>query len=276
MRNKIGMFLALLAAGVMAAVISMPASPCEGQSRPKLDCQKMALDYAQALENLDYQTVVRLTGQQFSKEDEAQAKEMQKSPEAKAQLKAQLAPVLEAIRTFPKIEEIPDWVTEVKVEYQYIQGNELIEMHGEFVFKEGNWIIQDLEPRGGETLNEQTKAQYAGEISPAPPEGQKTLDAGFGGLITKLISAVQQKSWNGVSETGAFPGDVGLNSSDPPERREKVLKLLPQFPSIGSIPAPAKSFRLGLTGSLSGKESEAEIGFQWPGNTLKIAFVNFK
>jgi hypothetical protein len=36
----------------------------------------------------------------------------------------------------------------------------VIEMHGEFVFKDGNWIIQDLEPRGGETFTEETKARW--------------------------------------------------------------------------------------------------------------------
>jgi len=58
--------------------------------------------------------------------------------------------------------------------------------------------------------------------------------------------------------------------------REKALKLLSQFPSIGPIPAPAKSVCLGLKGTLDGKEAEVEIGFQWPNNKLKIAFVNFK
>ena len=272
MRNTIGLLLVPLMIGLIAATISLPASPGEGQSRPKLDCQKMALDYAKALESFDYQTAVRLKGQPYSKEEESEMKKLQKDPEAKKIFAA----LVEIIRLFPKIGEIPDWVTEVKTEYQHIQGNDLIEMHGDFVFKENNWIIQELEPRGGETLTEETKAQYAGDLSPAPPEGQKIIDAGFGALITKLIAAVQQKSSNGVSETGAFPGDVGLNSSDPPAKREKVLKMLSQFPSIGPIPAPAKSFRLGLTGSLSGKDSEAEIGFQWPKNQLKIAFVNFK
>jgi hypothetical protein len=269
MRNKIGM---LLAAGLMAPVIWLHSLPGEGQSRPKLDCQKMALDYAKAIENLDYRTIVRLRGEPYSKEAESEAKEQAKSPE----FKKLIAPLIEALSLFPKVGEIPDWVTEVKAEYEYIKGNDLIEMHGEFVFRDGNWVIQDLEPRGGESLDEEKKAQYAGELSPAPPEGQKTIDAGLNEPIAKLISAVQQKSWDGVKETGVHPGDCGLHPSDPPAKRESVLKLLSQFPSIGPIPAPAKSLRLGLAGTLNGKEAEVDIGFQWPNNQLKIAFVNFK
>jgi hypothetical protein len=256
----------------MTAVISLPALTCEGQSRPKLDCQKMALDYAKAFENFDYGTMVRLQGQPYSKDEESKLKELQKDPEAK-KIFALLA---EAFRLFPKIEEIPDWVTEVNTEYQYVQGNDLIEMHGEFVFKDGNWIIQDLEPRGGETLDEAKKAQYAGELSPAPLEGQKTLDIDFSWLIAALSSAVQQKSRDAVSATGAFPGDVGLNSSDPPAKRERVLKMLSQFPSIGPIPAPAKELRLELAGTLDGKEARVDIGFRWPGNQLKIGWANFE
>lgn len=269
MRNKIGMFSAV---GLMTTVIALHPLLCEGQSPPKLDCQKMVLDYVKAFENLDYRTIFRLKGEPYSKEAESEAKKELGSLEAKKLL----APLLEMIRLFPKIGEIPDWVTEVKVEYQYVEGSDLIEMHGEFVFRADNWIIQDLEPRGGETLDEEKKAQVAGELSPAPPAGQKTLDAGFSELITMLIFAVQQKSWDGVMETGAHPGDCGLHPSDPPEKREKALKLLSQFPSIGPIPAPAKSVRLGLKGPLDSKEAEVEIGFHWPNNKLKIAFVNFK
>ncbi|MGB7294538.1 MAG: hypothetical protein WBC70_03040 [Candidatus Aminicenantales bacterium] len=160
MTNKIDAVVTLLAAGVMAAVISLPAWPGEGQSRPKLDCQKMALDFATALEKIDYKTIVRLRGQPYSKEEEAEIKKQLNDPENKRVF----ANLIEAFRLFPKIGEIPDWVTEVNAEYQYIQGNDVIEIQGEFVFRDDNWIIQDLEPRGGETLTEETKAQYAGEI----------------------------------------------------------------------------------------------------------------
>jgi len=272
MANKIGKLLVLLAAGVMATAIRLYPLPAEAQSRPKLDCQNMALEYAKAFESFNYRAIIRLTGQPYSKEEETKYLELQKSPETKEIF----ATIIEMIRLFPKIGEIPDWVTEVKAEYEYIRGNDLIEMHGEYVFKEGNWIIQDLEPRGGENLDEERKAQLAGELSPAPPEGQKAIDAAFSEPLAKLISAVEQKSWDGVMETGVHPGDCGLHPEDPPQEREKALKLLAQFPSIGPIPAPAKSFRLGLKGTLDGEETEADIGFNWPGNKLKLSFVSFK
>jgi len=62
MRNKFVEFLVVLLGGAVilagavmlaVAVFSLPAALGEGQERPKLDCQKMALDYAQALESLD-------------------------------------------------------------------------------------------------------------------------------------------------------------------------------------------------------------------------------
>jgi len=275
MRNKFVEFLVVLLGGAVmlaVAVFSLPAVLGEGQERPKLDCQKMALDYAQALESLDVRTLFLLKGVPYSREAEAAAKKELGSPEARKLL----APIIGMIRLFPKINAFPDWVTEVNVEYKYIEGNELIEMQGDFVLSGDRWLIQELEPRESETLDEAKRAEYARELSPAPPEGQKTLEARFDFLVAVLNSAVQQKSWNAVKATGALPGDCGLHSSDPPAKREKILKMLSQFPSIGAIPAPAKSFRLALKGTLDGQDSLAEIGFHWPGNQLRIEFVQFK
>ncbi|GEM_PF-2410013 len=269
MRNKFVEFLVVFLAAV---VISLPTVPGEGQERPKLDCQKMALDYSRALESLDLRTLFLLKGEPYSKEAEAAAKKELGSPEAKKLL----APIIGMIRLFPKIDALPDWVTEVNVEYQYVEGNDLIEMHGDFVLRGDRWVIQDLEPRGGETLDEAKRAEYAGELSPAPPEGQKTLEERFEWLVAVLNFAVQQKNQNAVNATGALPGDCGLHSSDPPAKREKIIKMLSQFPSIGPIPAPAKSFRLVLKGTLDGQDSLADIGFYWPGNQLKIKFVRFE
>ncbi|MDH4220928.1 MAG: hypothetical protein OEY18_02475 [Candidatus Aminicenantes bacterium] len=268
MKKKIGVFITVLS--VILASLIHPIL-LEGQSRPKLDCQKMVLAYVKAFETLDYRTLANLMGKEYSQKDESEFKKQLDNPEAKEQL----APYLEMIRLFPKIGEIPDWVTEVALEYEYIEGDYLIEMHGEFVFTGDNWIIQDLEPRGGESLDEEKKKEYASEISPASSEGKKTLDTGLNELITKLISAVKEESWDGVKETGAHPADCGLHPSAPPEEREKVLKLLSQFPSIGPIPAPAKTLSLGLKGIVDNKEAEVEIEFHWPDNKLEILYVDF-
>jgi hypothetical protein len=144
MRNKFVEFLVVLLAVVVmlggavllaAVVFSLPAVLGEGQERPKLDCQKMALDYAQALESLDVRTLFFLKGVPYSREAEAAAKKELGSPEAKKLL----APIIGMIRLFPKIDALPDWVTEVNVEYQYIEGNELIEMQGDFVLSGDRW-----------------------------------------------------------------------------------------------------------------------------------------
>jgi len=258
--------------GLMVTTLSVHPWSSEGQSCPKLDCQKIVLEYVKALENLDIRTIARLTGQQYSEELESEAKKELESPEAKEQL----APLLELLRLFPKIGEVPDWVTKIALEYEYIEGDDLIEMHGEFVFTDDNWTIQDLEPRGGESLDEKKKKEYASEISLSPPEGQKTINAGLNELVAKLISAIKQKSWDDAEETGAHPDDCGLHPSDPPEERERALKLLSQFPSIGPIPAPAKTLSLDLKGTIDGKEAEVGIGFCWPDNNLEIRYVYFK
>jgi hypothetical protein len=272
MRNNAGAVFAPLALGLIITVFCLPALPGPAQARPKLDCQKMALEYINTLEKADYGTYVRLRGQPYSTEEEAKFKEQLQNPD----VKKVIASIFDIIRLFPKIGEIPDWPTEVNLEYEYIQGNDLIEMHGDFLFSEGNWLIKDLEPRGGETLTEESKAQYAAELSPAPPEGRKTIDVGSTELIAKLMLAVQLKLRDAVAETGAHPDDCGLHPSDPPQEREKALKFLSQFPSIGPIPAPAKSLRLTLKGTLDGKAASADVGFGWLNNKLKISFVRFE
>jgi hypothetical protein len=269
MKNRIGVFSAV---GLMTITLALHPWPCEGQIRPKLDCQKMVFEYINALENFDIRTLARLTGQQYSEELESQAKKELESPEAKEQL----APLLEMLRLFPKIGEIPDWVTEVVLEYEYIEGDDLIEMQGEFVFTDDNWIIQDLEPRGEESLDEEEKKNYATKLSPAPPKGQNTVDAGLNELVAKLISAIKQKSWDDAEETGVHPDSCGLHPSDSPEEREKALERLSQLPSIGAIPAPATRVQLILKGTIDSEESGVEIEFHWPDNKLGILYVSFK
>lgn len=269
MRNKIGIFLAV---GLMTIVISLHPWPCEGQSRPKLDCQKMVLECVKAYENFDIRTLARLTGQQYSEELESEAKNELESPEAKEQL----APLLEMLRLFPKIGEIPDWVTEVEVEYEYLKSDILNEMKGKFVFTEDNWIVEDLEPRGGENLDEEEKKKHAAKLSPAPPVGQKTVDAGLNELVAKLVSAIKEKSWDHAKETGIHPDSCGLHPSDPPEEREMALERLSQLPSIGAIPAPATRVQLILKGTINSEEAEVEIEFHWPDNKLEILYVDFK
>lgn len=269
MRKRIGHFFLVFS---LSIVFSLHSVSFERQSHPKLDCQEMALAYVRAFETLDYRALADLLGKEYSQKDESEFKKQLDDPEAKEQL----ALYLEMIRLFPKVGEIPDWVTEVALEYKYIEGNELIEMHGEFVFTGENWIIQELEPRGGENLDDEKKEKYASELSSAPPEGKKSIDAGLNELVAKLISAIRQKSWDDAEETGVHPDSCGLHPSDPPEEREKALKRLSQLPSIGAIPAPATRLQLILKGTIDSEEAEVEIEFQWPDNKLEILYVDFK
>jgi hypothetical protein len=269
MKKDIGIFLV---AGLTILTLALHPWPCEGQSRPKLDCQEMVYEYINALENFDIRSLARLTGQQYSERLEVDAREELGSPEAKEQL----ASILELLRLFPKIGEVPDWVTEVKLEYEYIEGNDLVEMQGEFVFTGDSWIIQDLEPRGGESLDEEKKKEYASKVSPSPPVGQKTIDAGLNELVAELVSAIKRKNWDDADETGVHPDSCGLHPSDPPEEREMAFERISQLPSIGAIPAPATRVQLILKGTLDSEEAGIEIEFHWPDNKLEILYVSFK
>ena len=158
----------------------------------------------------------------------------------------------------------------------YFEEDELIELEAKFVLGDGIWIIEDSEANEREIQDEERKRRLKSNMSPAPPEGQKTLDAGFDELVWKLIAEVKKKSWDGAKQTGVHPSDCGLHTSDPPEIREKVLRLLPQFPSIGTIPAPATRVNLDITGILEDKETQVEVGFHWPDKKLKILYVTVK
>jgi hypothetical protein len=62
MKKKAGIFLMVWP---IILVVSSFSFPFDGQSRPKLDCQKMALSYAKALEETDYRSVVQLMGKEL-------------------------------------------------------------------------------------------------------------------------------------------------------------------------------------------------------------------
>ena len=251
---------------IMTLAFPAQSEAKEKKSLSKLDCQEMALEFVAALENLDYLTFCRLTGKEYSEEDETDIKKEFDDPKKKEELVSLLAP----IRLFPKIGEIPRWATKVEFQCEYVEGDKRMELKGEFVFNDGIWIIKELEPTESEFRDEEHKERVARNVSSAPPEGQKTLDAGLNELMKKLISAIKDKSWEGVKECGVHPDGCGLHPNDPPEEREKVIDLLEQFPSIGAIPAPAELVGLELKGNIDDEEVTVEVEFQWPRHKLEI------
>ncbi len=271
MRKTRGVFLIVC---LMGFVISLYPGNKTNPIHPKLDCHKMALDFVKALENRDFRSFIQLTSveSEYSEEHEANFRKELDSPEAKEKLPL----MLEMIRLFPEIGEVPEWVTGVTLTYGYIQGDNLIEVEGEFILTGETWIIETLEPREWEKLDEEEKKKFAGKISPVPPDGQKIFDAGLNELMAELISAIKEKSWDGAKKTGVHPDGCGLHPDDPPEEREKALGRLTQIPSIGAIPAPATRLCLSLEGTLDDKDAEAEIEFHWPDNKLEILHLSFK
>jgi hypothetical protein len=279
MRSSIVAFSTVAWLAALSFAVALPGGE---QARPKLDCRKLALEYATAFENLDFKTVARLEGRPWSEEDESRAKAELKEILSLPDGKAKLAWAMEGehgitlLRLFPAIAGIPDWATEVVVDYDYIRGNELVRMHGSFEVKEGQWIVVSLRPEEREALDEAKRATFASESSPAPPPGQEALDVGpdIAALIATLTSAVQKKDWDAAEATGAHPDSCGLHPQDPPEEREVALKRLAEFPSIGPIPAPARSFRLRLAGAPD--REVIAVDFHWPGKALRLSSVGFR
>ena len=77
MIKKIGIFMMVYS---MSFAFSSLLISLETQSHPKLDCQKMALAYVKAFEDLDYRSLVQLRGMEYTEEDDAQFKKQFENP----------------------------------------------------------------------------------------------------------------------------------------------------------------------------------------------------
>jgi len=226
-----------------------------GQKPPKLECRKMALQMAKAFDKRDISILQELSGQEASDEEAEQFKQEMDAMDEQGVL----APMIERMRNFPEIGEIPDWVTHVTIEYRYVDGERQIEFESEFIFKDGAWKVDLFSPNESGDF-ESEKDWILKNSIPAPPEGQTTIDAGFNEVINRIVSAIKEEDDETLSEL------TPLRIHEIQGEKEKYIQLLSQFPTVGPIPAPLLEFEI----TLEGEDAEITVDFECPENKLKI------
>jgi hypothetical protein len=231
-----------------------------GQKPPKLECRKIALKMVKALEERDFRTLQELTLQELTAQELTdEAVEQAKQEFDTMEEQGILAPILESLRNFPEIGEIPDWVTHVTIEYRHVVGDRQIELESEFVLKDGAWKAGDFDRKDrGDFENE--KEWILENSLPAPPDNRNIIDAGFNEVIGRVITAIKEEDDETLSEL------TPLHASEIQAEKEKYIQLLSQFPTIGPIPAPLLEFDM----KLEGEDTEITVDFECPENKLKI------
>ena len=184
------------------------------------------------------------------------------------------ASFLEKFDLFPEIGELPEWLTEVRFRFQYIEGSYTIELEPEFDLEENTWIIEsiDLGLSQGKLDWIDKRSISRGEISPSPPEGKKILDVGLNEIIKKFISDFNEKDWDSIKQyTPMFKDPEKM--SELKKKGKKYGELLSQFPTIGPIPAPAVCVFVELEGELEDERIGIEVEFEWEENNTLIIDV---
>jgi hypothetical protein len=226
-----------------------------GQKAPKLECKKMALKMAKAFEERDMKILSELSGQEPSDEEIEQFKQQMDAMDEQGML----APMLERMRHFPEIGDIPDWADHVTIEYRYVDGDRQIEFESEFILTDNSWQLNQFAPddRG----DFESEKDWIQENSlPVSPGGQKTIDAGFNEVINRVITAINEGDDGTLSEL------TPLRINEIQGEKEKYIQLLSQFPKIGPIPSPLIEFDI----KLASEDSELTVKFECPENKLKI------
>jgi hypothetical protein len=226
-----------------------------GQKPPKLECKKIALQMARAFEERDMKTLSKLSGQEASDEEIEQFKQQLDAMDEQGML----APMLERMRNFPDIGDIPDWADHVTIEYRYVDGDRQIEFESEFILIDNYWQLNQFAPEDRGDF-ESEKEWILENSLPAPPGGQKSIDAGFNEVVSRVLTAIKE------GDEGTLFELTPLHISDIQGDKEKYTQLLSQFPTIGPIPAPLIEFDI----KLESEDSELTVKFECPENRLKI------
>jgi hypothetical protein len=226
-----------------------------GQKAPKLECKKIALKMAKAFEERDVKTLSELSGQEASEEEIEQFKQQMNAMDEQGML----APIIERMRNYPDIREIPDWADHVTIEYKYVDGDRQVEFESEFILKDGAWLVGQFAPDDRGDF-ESEKDWILENSLPAPSAGQKTIDAGFNEVINRVLTAIKEGDDGTLSEL--TPLRVNEIQGD----KETYIQLLSQFPKIGPVPAPLIEFDI----KLESEDSELTVKFECPENMLKI------
>lgn len=264
------MTLIFIMMGVITFTVPSNIMSCSEPPKPKLDCNKMVSELIKAVEDQDFKKICLLRGKEYTEKKENWFNE--EVDELYEKWGGQ-ASFIEKLHLIPEIGELPEWVTWANFEFQYIEGNNRIELNAAFVLKNDNWIIDqyyDLD-LSSDDLSEKDKRRISeGKISPSPAEGEKTLDVGLNEIIQRLVSDYREKNWDSITKYTRYNKH---NISRLKKKGEKFGELLSQFPLIGPIPAPAIWVGVDLKGTLEGKKIDIGIKFEWEENKLIIEYI---
>lgn len=258
---------------ILVMILTFPsnAKSYSEPPKPKLDINKMVLDLIKAIENRDYELYRSLF---VYPEKESRFNELLDEREAEGY--QDYSP--DKLRIFPKIGELPEWITFAIFEFHFIEDDNKVELSAFFILKDNTWLIRNIEPdiftEEPDKLSKSViKKISRGHISPPPPDGERTLDAGLNEIMQKFVSDFTEKNWESIKEyTPQFKNPYKLSFLK--KKEKKFGELLSQFPLIGPIPAPAMKVRVSLKGTLEGKEIDMKVSFEWEENALRIYVLN--
>lgn len=252
--------LICIMAWIIIFVLPSYAETKDDQKRPRLDCNKMVLDMIKSIEDRDFELYCRLFGREYSEERKIK---FYKSFE-KERAKEYFPFLLDNLRLFPKIEEIPEWTTCAKFYYEYVRGNMEIQTTALFVLKDDTWICIEFEPESY-PLDEGKKTRVSRYISSPPAQGERTLDVGLNDIINKFLSDLEEDNLASIKQYTPY------SYSDLKKKKSRRFReLLSQFPSIGPIPAPAKKFGVLLRGTSESRRVIIDVEFIWVYNSLRL------
>jgi hypothetical protein len=261
--------------GVMIFAFSSNTKSFSEPPMPKLDVNKMVLDVIKVIEDRDFDLYCRLFGKEKTEKQKSRFNDDLAGLDAKPYRKPYN---LDKLRLFPEIGELPEWVTDASFEFHYLESNKRVELEARFILKDNTWIIEDIYPdiyyQSPRKLNEKKMESLSRNTSPAPPEGEKTLDAGLNEIVQRLVSDFKEKNWDSIKEYSWYRWYDKISILK--KAGKEYGELMSQFPSIGPIPAPAIEVRTDLKGTLEGKEMRIYVVFKWEDNTLEINYIEVK
>jgi len=258
--------LSFIMIGVMTFTYPSNAKSYSDPPKAKLDCHKMVSELIKAIEARDIKKICSLIGREY---DEGAENSLNKRID---DLYIRWPSFVEELNLFPEIGELPEWLTFVRFGFEYIEGNYTINLSPEFDLEDDTWIIETLDLGFKKSSLEWTgrRSISRGEISPPPPEGKKTLDVGLNEIMKKFVSDFKEENWDSITQYAPIFKDP-KRMSELKKKEKKFGELLSQFPTIGSIPAPATDVRVRMKGRLEGESVRVEVRFRWEeNNTLMI------
>lgn len=258
------MILIFIMMGVMTFTFPLNVKSYSESSKPKLDCHKMVSKLIKAIEARDIKTICSLAGSEYPENAEHLNKRID-------DLYTRWPSFVEELYLFPEIGELPEWLTFIRFGFVYIKDNYEIRLRPEFNLKDDAWIITDIDLGFNKSKLKWTarRSISRSEISPPPPEGKKTLDAGLNDIMKKLVSDFKEKNWDSIKQYAPIFNDP-KRMSELKTKGKKFGELLSQFPTIGPIPAPAMSVRVRMKGKLGGESVRVEVRFRWKENNTLI------